>query len=73
MKKEITKEFLRDHFRKHDTLTLYGVDGTPVTFTKQRKYAVEGGCHKFTFDTCEGLAEFYLKQHLSMTPNIDIR
>ena len=73
MKKEITKEFLREHFRKHNTLTLYEVDGKPIIFTKQRKYVVEGGCHKFTFDTCEGLAEFYLKKHLSMTPNIDIR
>ena len=43
MKKEITKAFLREHFRKHDTLTLYGVDGTPIIFTKQRKYVVEGG------------------------------
>ena len=72
METKITKEFLREHFRKHDTLTLYRADGTPVTFTRQHKYVVAGGCHKFTFDTCEGLAEFYLKQGLSMTPKIDI-
>ena len=72
METKITKDFLREHFRKHDTLTLYKADGTPVTFAKRHKYVLEGGCHRFTFDTCEGLAEFYLKQGLSMTPNIDI-
>ena len=35
METKITKEFLQDYFRKHETLTLYKPDGTPVSFTKQ--------------------------------------
>ena len=30
----ITKEFLQEHFRKHDAITLYKPDGTPVTIVK---------------------------------------
>ena len=29
MENKITKEFLREYFSKHDTLTLYKPDGTP--------------------------------------------
>ena len=72
METKITKDFLREHFRKHDTLTLYKADGTPVTFAKRHKFVLKGGYHKFTFDSCQELADFYLKHHLSMTPNIDI-
>lgn len=36
MVNEVKKEFLVEHFRKHDFITLYKQDGTPVTFSKQR-------------------------------------
>ena len=29
MATKITKEFLQEHFRKHDAITLYKPDGTP--------------------------------------------
>ena len=35
MVNEVKKEFLVEHFRKHDSITLYKQDGTPVTFSKQ--------------------------------------
>ena len=30
----ITQKFLQEHFRKHDAITLYKPDGTPVTIVK---------------------------------------
>ena len=34
MANKVKKEFLAEHFRKHDSITLYKPDGTPVTFGK---------------------------------------
>lgn len=47
----ITKEFLQEHFRKHNSLTVYKTDGTPVTFEKRHKIAMCGGYCKLTFKT----------------------
>ena len=34
MATNVSREFLQEHFRKHDSITLYKPDGTPVTFVK---------------------------------------
>lgn len=72
MDTKITKEFLQEHFCKHDTLTLYKPDGTPVVITKQYDYAVTGGYHKYTFKDYESLEAFYKKHHLCLKPVIAI-
>ena len=72
MTTKITKQFLQDHFRKHDTLTLYKPDGTPVSFAKQYNITLRGGCSKFTFKTYDDLMAFYKKQHLCLKPVITV-
>ena len=68
----VSKEFLQEHFRKHDTLTLYRKDGSSFTFTKQHRVVLRGGYHKFTFKTYDDLMAFYKKQHLCLNPVITI-
>lgn len=68
----VSKEFLKEHFRKHDSITLYKPDGTPVTFRKQNNIVLCGGYHKFTFKTYDDLVAFYKKQHLCLNPVITI-
>lgn len=72
MANEIKKEFLAEHFRKHDTLTLYKPDGTPVTFRKEHNVVLRGGYSKFTFKTYDELMAFYKKQHLCLKPVINV-
>ena len=72
MANEITKEFLAEHVRKHDTLTLYRKDGSVFTFTKKHKVVLRGGYSKFTFKTYDDLMDFYRKRHLSLMPVINI-
>ena len=72
MNTNITKAFLQEHFKNHDTLTLYKQDGTPVTFVKQYKYTVTGGHQKFTFKDYDTLEHFYKTRHLSLNPVITI-
>lgn len=72
MTNKITKQFLQEHFRKHDSITLYKADGTPVTFTKQYNYVLNGGHRRFVFKDYESLVAFYKKQHLCLKPVIAI-
>lgn len=72
MANKITKEFLQEHFRKHDSITLYKADGTPVTFTKGYNLAMNGGHQAFVFKDYERLMGFYLKHHLCLKPVIQI-
>lgn len=72
MANKITKAFLREHFRKHDTLIMYKPDGTPVSFTKQHRVVLIGGGSKFTFKTYDDLMAFYKKQQLCLKPVITI-
>ena len=72
MTTKITKQFLQDHFRKHDTLTLYKPDGTRVAFAKQYNITLRGGGSKFTFKTYDDLMFFYNKQHLCLNPVITV-
>ena len=68
----ITKEFLQEHFHKHDSITLYKPDGAPVTFRKQYNFVMQGGHSKFTFKDCNDLMEFYRKRHLCLEPVIAV-
>jgi len=72
MENKVKKEFLAEHFRKHDTLILYKPDGTPVTFGKQYNITLRGGGSGFTFKTYDDLMVFYNKQHLCLKPVITI-
>ena len=72
MTTKITKQFLQDHFRKHDTLTLYKPDGTPVSFAKQYNITLRGGGSKFTFKTYDDLMAFYKRQYLCLKPIITV-
>ena len=55
----ITKEFLQEHFKKYDSITLYKPDNTPVTIFKQYNIVLQGGHSKFTFTDYESLVSFY--------------
>ena len=59
MDTRITREFLQEHFRKHNSLTVYKNDGTPVTFEKQYKIAMCDGNCKLTFKTYDEFMSFY--------------
>lgn len=72
MTNKITKAFLQEHFRKHDSITLYKADGTPVTFAKHHNLVVNGGHHSFMFKTYDDLLDFYKKHHLCLKPVINI-
>ena len=72
MTTKITKEFLQEYFRKHDSLTLYRKDGSSFTFSKHHRVVLRGGGSKFTFDTYDDLMAFYEKQHLCLKPVLTI-
>ena len=70
---KITQEFLREHFRKHDSLTLYKPDGTPVTFTKVYEPVLIVSQHEaYRFRNNERLADFCNKHHISTHPTITL-
>lgn len=72
MATKITKQFLQEHFRKHDSITLYKADGTPVTFAKHHNLVVNGGHSTSTFETYDQLVDFYKKHRLCLKPVIII-
>lgn len=72
MATKITKEFLQEHFRKHDSITLYKPDGTPITFIKQYELVMEGGHSRFRFKDYDRLMAFYNKQGFCLKPAITI-
>ncbi len=72
MATKITKAFLQEHFCKHDSITLYKADGTPVTFATHYNLVVNGGHHRITFKTYDELMAFYQKHHLCLKPVINI-
>ena len=72
MATRITKEFLQEHFRKHDSITLYKPDGTPITFIKQYELVMEGGHSRFRFKDYDKLMAFYNKQGFCLKPAITI-
>jgi len=72
MSNKINKAFLQEHFRKHDSITLYKADGTLVTFAKYHNLVVNGGHHSFASKTYDELMTFYKKHHLCLKPVITI-
>ncbi len=68
----ITKDYLKEHFRKHDSITLYKTDGTPVTISKRYYLVMQGGHTTTTFKTYEELAAFYSKRRLCLKPIINV-
>ena len=70
MATNVTKEFLQEHFRKHDSITLYKPDGTPVTISKQYKIMLRGGHAEIEFKSYDEFMDFYKKRHLSLKPAV---
>ncbi len=64
----ISKDFLQEHFRKHDTLILYKPDGTPITFSRQFYLVLNGGHQHQEFKDYDAFLAFYGKQRLRLTP-----
>lgn len=72
MTNKVTKEFLQEHFRKHDSITLYKPNSTAVTFRKQDNLVLKGGGFRGTFKTYDELTDFYRKRHLCLKPVINV-
>lgn len=70
MANKVSKEFLQEHFRKHDSITLYKPDGTPVTFRKQYNIMLRGGHTEIEFKSYDEFMAFYKKHHLSLKPAV---
>lgn len=68
MANKIEKQFLQEHFRKNDTLTLYKVDGTPVTFSKRQKIRLFGGHCDISFKDYDEFLAFCAEQRLRQKP-----
>jgi len=65
---EVKKEFLAELFRKHDSITLYKQDGTPVTFSKQHHIRLYGGHRDLVFTDYDEFLAFCKKQNLRQKP-----
>ena len=64
---------LQEHFRKHDAITLYKPDGTPVTFSKVYEPVLIVSQHEaYRFRNNERLAEFCNKHSISTHPTITL-
>lgn len=70
MANKVKKEFLAEHFRKHDSITLYKPDGTPVTFGKQCNIILRGGGTRFVFKNYDEFFAFCKEKNLSLNPII---
>ena len=73
MATDITKEFLQEHFRKRDSITLYKPDGTPITIVKVYEPLLIAGQHEaYRFRSNEKLAEFCNKHKIQARPTITL-
>ena len=73
MATEVTQKFLQEHFRKHDSLTLYKTDGTPVTIVKvYEPVLIAGQYESYRFRSKEKLAEFCNKHKIQAHPTITL-
>ena len=68
MENEIKKEFLQEHFRKHNSITLYKPDGTPVTFSRQHHIRLYCGHRDLVFKDYNEFLAFCTKQCLRQNP-----
>ncbi len=70
---DVTQKSLQEHFCKHDSITLYKPDGTPVTFTKVYEPVLIVSQHEaYRFRNNERLAEFCNKHGISTHPTITL-
>ena len=70
---KITQEFLREHFRKHDSLTLYKPDGTPITIVKAYEpVLIFGQYESYSFRSNQRLTEFCNKHRITTRPTITL-
>lgn len=73
MAKEVTKEFLQEHFRKHDSITLYKQDGTPVTIVKvYEPVLIVGQYEAYRFHSNEKLTEFCNTHRITTHPTVTL-
>lgn len=73
MATDITRTYLENHFRKHDSITMYKPDGTPVTFTKvYEPVLIVSQYEAYGFKNNERLAEFCNKHGISNHPTITL-
>ncbi len=64
---ELTKEFLENHFKLHNKLTIYQ-NQIPLTITKAWHLHFNGGYHDFDIEDCEDLAELCSQRGLTLKP-----
>ena len=73
MATDITKEFLQEHFRKRDSITLYKPDGTPITIVKvYEPLLIAGQYEAYRFRSNEKLAEFCNKHKIQARPTVTL-
>ena len=73
MDTEVTQNLLQEHFRKHDSLTLYKKDGTPVTIVKvYEPVLIAGQYESYRFRSNEKLADFCNKHKIQARPTITL-
>lgn len=73
MAKEIKQEFLQEHFRKHDSITLYKQDGTPVTIVKvYEPVLIVGQYEAYQFRSNEKLTEFCNTHRITTRPTVTL-
>ena len=72
MPTNVTPKMLQEHFRKHDSITVYKSNGAEETFAKQYRYVLHGGGVRFTFPDYESLMDYCKKAHLSLEPVVTV-
>lgn len=73
MENEVKKEFLAEHFRKDNSITLYKPDGTPVTVIKTYEPVLIVSQHEaYRFKSNECLTEFCNKHRIATRPTITL-
>lgn len=73
MENKVKKEFLQDHFRKHNSITLYKPDGTPVTIIKTYEPVLVISQHEaYRFKSNERLTDFCNKHRINTRPTITL-
>ena len=69
----ITQKFLQEHFRKHDVITLYKPDGTPVTIVKvYEPVLIVSRDEAYRFRSNERLTEFCNKHQITTNPAVTL-
>ena len=67
MKSNITKEFLENHFKFHNKLTVYQ-GHIPLTITKEWHLHFNGGHYDFDVQDCEDFADLCRKKNITLEP-----